>query len=164
MSSPPARSWALVTLAFAVFVAAAPVWISVGAIAAVVATIKATLGARGGEASGDGTRVGADAGDAGKEPTAMPVAKTTEKTTERTSAIGISSAAPSEPVALTGSAAMLAKMRKSAAVTGETRDARAGEATTASSSATAETGSGDSSIRAFILHGGEAAGDRKSVV
>ena len=158
MSSPPARSWALVTLAFAVFVAAAPVWISVGAIAAVVATIKATLGARGGEASGDGTRVGADAGDAGKEPTAMPVAKTTEKTTERTSAIGISSAAPSEPVALTGSAAMLAKMRKSAAVTGETRDARAGEATTASSSATAETGSGDSSIRAFILHGGEAAG------
>jgi len=59
----------------------------------------------------------------------------------------------SEPVALTGSAAMLAKMRKSSAVTGERRVAAAKEASTS----VCDVERVVKASRTFILHGGEAA-------
>lgn len=64
------------------------------------------------------------------------------------------------PVALTGSAAMLAKMRKSAAVTGEKRAATAREASTSGASdrgGTKIVSKQKTSSRVFVLHGGEAA-------
>lgn len=141
------RSWIIGAVAVAIFVTTAPLWIALGVVAAIVAIVRAR---------------------AGETPaTAAPPAKTPIEIS-RTPTVGgtigarasVENDASEEPVALVGSAAMLAKMRKSAAVTGERSgaSARAAAATTASSSAREEPKAEDASVRTFILHGGEAAG------
>ena len=70
---------------------------------------------------------------------------------------------PAAPVALTGSAALMAKMRKSSATSGEKRvvSASAERSTTSARTTTSASGGGDDDAnadgRVFILHGGEAA-------
>ena len=126
----------------AVALAAVPIWVPIFIVIVVITRALGTLAPP------------ASAPTRAPTTTASTIAPAIERPTTTTTTTTTTTGS-SEPVALTGSAAMLAKMRKSSAVTGEKRIAAAKEASTS-----AREGEGDEKrSRTFILHGGEAASE-----
>ncbi len=77
---------------------------------------------------------------------------------EATTTTAAAAAATTEaPAPLTGSAAMLAKMRKSSALTGEKRATAARGASASARDGVDATATKAKATRTFVLHGGEAA-------
>ena len=89
--------------------------------------------------------------DAARERTRVEVEATTTTTT------AAAATATATPAPLTGSAAMLAKMRKSSALTGEKRATAARGASASARDGVDATATKAKATRTFVLHGGEAA-------